>query len=247
LSDRNKRVDLTLLGGETSDYRRRIGFSELPRNGTDYLTRLVAIHKQHLDAALGSNEISTRDEGPARVRMQGAEADVYEAFCRRYGVSDAVMLIIGRAFDIHSGYADAGVKDGVQPFSIFLAMLERGLDDQEKHFQRHSLPFALASELQVNVSQIQQWRRNYYLSFQQSGSKQAIKPSRESVLVMDAAKELSEQLSTGESLAARHLLGALLAYFENFPGREVPGLEKTTIDLTKVRSALVARFIQIAG
>jgi hypothetical protein len=52
------------------------------------------------------------------------------------------------------------LKDCVygQPLSVFLAMIERGLDEQEMREGLRSLPYTVAAELQVNAEKIQQWR-----------------------------------------------------------------------------------------
>ncbi|RXH31120.1 hypothetical protein XH99_10985 [Bradyrhizobium nanningense] len=231
-------VDLSELTQELSDYRRRIGYSEFPRNGSAYLQGLVAIYVLFRDRVASDSEVEAHNGGPVRVRMQGSEADVFEAFCRKYGVSDALMFIIGRAFDVHSGYAESGVNDGLQPLGVFLAMLDRGLDEHEKNYQSHSLSIALVNALEVNSLRIQEWRQSYYSSLDRGESRQQLRSSPELNLVMEAAKELSEQLSAGKSLAARHLLGALLAYFEGFAGREEPGLETIAVDPAVIRSVL---------
>jgi hypothetical protein len=175
---------------------------------------------------------------PDRVRMQGAEPDEFEAFCRRYGVSDVVLLCIGRAFDAQSGYVDWGVADGVQPLGVLLALIERGFDPEERRHQPRSLPCTLVAELNVERDQIEEWRTSYLSKLERGSEKVALVPSRELGLVMSAARRLSDNLSHGESVAARHVLGALLEYFENFADREEPGLEETTIDIRKLRSAL---------
>src|SRR4051794_12363656 len=47
LSDGNHRYDLSAMSEEINDYRRRIGFSEFPKNGEDYLSHLLEIYKSH--------------------------------------------------------------------------------------------------------------------------------------------------------------------------------------------------------
>jgi hypothetical protein len=170
--------------------------------------------------------------------MQGAEADEFEAFCRRYGVSDAVLLCIGRAFDAQSGYVDWGVADGVQPLGVLMALIERGFDPEERDRQARSLPCMLVAELNVEKDQIEEWRTSYLSRLKRGSEKSALVPSRELVLVMSAARRLSDSLSRGESVAARHVLGALLEYFENFADRKEPGLDETPINIQKLRSAL---------
>ncbi|MBR1215774.1 P-loop NTPase fold protein [Bradyrhizobium sp. JYMT SZCCT0180] len=241
-SEQGRSYDLTSLIEECNAYRKSIGFSETPPDSNAYLARLLAIYKTHQELALAqpsSDDFATLDGGltPTRIRMQGNEADAFELFSRNYGLSDSVLLILGRAFDVVSGYADRGVRDGVQPLSVFLCMLERGTDPLEKRYEE-SLPVALATALKIDHQYVDNLLHKYLGGLPQADESAQIAPSTELVLVLNWAKRLSDEVSDGESVAARHLLAALLTYFVDFPSRNEPALETTIFDPQIIRKVL---------
>ncbi len=165
-----------------------------------------------------------------RIRMQGAEATMFEGFVRTYGVSDGVQHILGRAFDVHAGYADEGLATGVVPISVLLSALLRGTEAQERFMQR-SLPAAVAQRLELSPEKIDSLWTSYLSDLPRSQQAVALGPSQELIAVMEAARQLSVKLSGGKTFALRHLFGALLEHFKTV---DTGVIEKLDIDLAAI-------------
>src|SRR5947207_10847388 len=133
--------------------------------------------------------------------MQGAESTAFEAYLRTYGVSDAVQIIRGRAFDRQAGLADAGVTIGVEPLSVLLSFIERGLDDDERTYEPRSLPAALVSALQLTPISIASKREAYFRKLLRGEEPVPLLPSDELTSVLENSRRLSRDVSGNKSMA----------------------------------------------
>jgi hypothetical protein len=130
------------------------------------------------------------------------------------------------------------VMKRAEPLSVLLSFIERGLDDDERAYQPRSLPAALVAALQLTPISIASRRETYFRKLPRGEKPVPLLPSEDLTSVLDNSRRLSRDVSGNKSLAARHLLGALLTHFSVFPSRKGEPPDSLSISLKVARAAL---------
>ena len=94
-SEKNRSYDLSTVVEECNDYRRRIGFTESPSSGKEYLKRLIDIHEEALNRAKKDwlDEFSLEDRSDREISVRHrASGHVYRFMINGAGLPEPTIL-----------------------------------------------------------------------------------------------------------------------------------------------------------